>query len=132
MTRHVGEDTLLELALGLLDAQSESGVRDHLEGCPMCRRLLEDVEQTVRHLKDVTLDLAADLPILPSHRHDRYTWLRVAAMLIVAFGLGFLASESLRSPTVNVVRQQIVPKPPELPTAGFVTCDEVDLARSPH
>jgi len=128
MIQHVSEDTLIELTLGLLTAQSESSVRDHLEECPMCRDLSEDVERTLHHIKDVTPKVNADIPVLPSLRHDRYTWLRVAAMLAVGFGMGFLASESLRSPSITVVRQQIISRAPELPAAGFVTCEGVDLS----
>jgi hypothetical protein len=132
MTRHISEDTLLELALGLSDARSERSVRKHLEECLKCRALLKDVEQTVNRIKDVTPVVAADLPVLPSLRHGRHAWLRVAAMLAIGFGLGFLASESLHSPSVVVVRQQLVSKPPELSTTGFVACDEVDLSRNLH
>ncbi len=130
MTRHVSEDTLLKLALGLLGAQADRRVRHHLEGCHTCRGLLEDVDQTLRHIKDVTPEVTAEMPLLPSLSHNRYKWLRVAAILAVGFGLGFFASESVRSPSMNVVRQQMVPRPPEWPAVGFVACDEIDLSRS--
>jgi len=130
MTRHVGEDTLLKLALGLLDAQADRRVRRHLEGCDTCRDLLDDMDRTLRHIKDVTPEVTADIPPLPSLGHDSYRWLRIAAMIAVGFGLGFLTSESLRSPTMNVVRQQMVPRPPEWPAVGFVACSEIDLSWS--
>jgi anti-sigma factor RsiW len=128
MTRHVSEDTVLKLALGLLDPRAEGRVRHHLEGCTKCSGLLEEVDRTMRLLKDVTPEIKADLPVLPSLRQSRYKWLRVAAMLAVGFGLGFLASESLHSPAMTVIRQQLVPRPPEHPGAGFVVCDEIDLS----
>ena len=132
MTRHVSEEALLKLALGLLAVRSESRVRNHLKACPECRGLMEDVDRTLEQLKDVTPEVSADIPVLPSLRHGRYKWLRVAAVLAVGFGLGFVASESLRPPSINVVGQQLDPRPPELPTFGFVTCDEVDLSPGPH
>jgi predicted anti-sigma-YlaC factor YlaD len=127
MMTHESEDTLLELALGLMNAASENRVRTHLQECPACRVLFNDVERTLSHIKNVTPDVSAGIPPLPSLMHNRYSWLRVAAMLAVGFGLGFVTSESLRSPPITIVRQQIVPKPPELPEVGFVACDEVDL-----
>ena len=132
MTRHVSEDTMLKLALGLLAVRSDRRVRNHLKACPECRGLMEDVDRTLEQLKDVTPEVSADIPVLPSLRHGRYKWLRVAAVLAVGFGLGFVASESLRPPSINVVGQQLDPRPPELPTFGFVTCDEVDLSPGPH
>jgi anti-sigma factor RsiW len=132
MTRHVGEDMLLKLALGLLDVQADTRVHHHLEGCPTCRALLEDVERTLHQIKDVTPEVSADVPLLPSVKRNRLSWLRVAAMLAVGFGLGFLASESLRSPFMNVVPQQLVSKAPEWTGAGFVTCDEIDLTSGLH
>ena len=128
MTRHVSDDTLLKLALGLLDAQPEERARHHLEECARCRGLMQGVDRTLQHIKDVTPEVPADIPLLPSLGHNRFQWLRVAAMLAVGFGLGFFASESLRSPSVNVVRQEMVPSPPEWQPAGFVACDEIDLS----
>lgn len=130
MTRHVGEDALLKLVLGQLDAQAERRVRRHIDTCRRCRGILEEVERTVSLIKDVRPGVTADVPPLPGVRHDRFGWLRVAAVLVVGFSLGILASESLRSPSVLVVRQQMVPAIPALPEGGFVICDELDLTGS--
>ena len=54
MTTHENEDRLLELALGLLDDRSEKRVRLHLQHCAACRELYDDVERTLRHLKNVS------------------------------------------------------------------------------
>jgi anti-sigma factor RsiW len=128
MTRHVSEDTVLKLALGLLDHPAEGRVRHHLEGCAKCNSLMEEVLRTMHLIKEVTPQVKADIPVLPFLRQNRYKWLRAAAMLAAGFGLGFLASESLRSPAMTVVRQQLVPRPPEHPAAGFVVCNEIDLS----
>lgn len=91
---------------------------------------MEEVDRTLRRIKDVTPEVTADIPVPPSLRRIRYQWLRVAAMLAVGFGLGFLASESLRSPSITVVQQQLVSRSPEWPAGGFVACDEIDLSWS--
>ena len=129
MTRHVSEDILLKLALGLLTARSAARVRNHLKECSVCRRVMEDVDCSLGQIKDAAPDVTADIPVLPSLSHGRYNWLRVAAMLVVGFGLGLLASESTRPPSITVVRQQIVPKAPESSVHGLVLCDEVDVSR---
>ena len=129
MTHHVSEDTLLKLALGLLTIRSESRARNHLRVCPGCCGLMENIDRSLRQIKDVSPEVTADIPPIPSSGYGRYKWLRVAAMLAVGFGLGYLAAESTRPPSIVVVRQQIVPTPPESPVAGFVVCDEVDVSR---
>ena len=126
MTRHVDEDTVLKLALGLLDLQEDRNVRDHLEGCPKCRTLQEDVDRTLRDIKDVAPQVTAEIPVLPSTK-DRFTWARIAAMLAIGFGLGFVTSESLRPQSITVVRQKLVPTAPKWPADGFVACDDIDL-----
>jgi anti-sigma factor RsiW len=130
MTRHISEDAVLKLALGQLDPQAERRVRRHLDICRRCQGILEEVERTVSLIKELRPGVTADAPPLPGVRHVQYGWLRVAAVLVVGFGLGVLASESLRSPSVLVVRQQMVPAIPALPEGGFVICDEVDLTGS--
>lgn len=148
MTRHENEDTLLELALGLLNAADENRVRRHLQECSECRQCLADVERSLQLIKEAGPEVSADIPVLPPRvlplpllpqrvlptpslptlATGRYAWLRVAAMLAVGFGLGILVSESSRPPSVTVVRQQIVPKAPDLPAVEFVACDGDDLS----
>ena len=128
MIRHVNQDTVLKLALGLLEPPAEERVMDHLRRCTRCLGLREEAERTIRLIQDITPDVTARLPLHPSRRPIRDSWLRVAAMLALGFALGFLASESLRSPAVTVVRQQIVPAPPVTAADGFVACDVVDVS----
>jgi hypothetical protein len=129
MITHENEDTLLELALGLLDADSEKRVRAHMQTCAACLDMFNKIIDSFRLIKDVEPTISTRISTLPSLRRNRYSWLRVAAMLAVGFGLGFVASESLRSPSITTVRQQIIPKPPEMPEVRFVVCDDIDLAQ---
>jgi hypothetical protein len=130
MTRHISRDTALKTALGMLSPQAEQKVRDHATECETCTGLIEDAERTIRVIENVYPNATAPLPPLPSRQVSRYNWLRLAAILLVGFGLGFLASESLRSPNLTVVRQQFVPAPPESAVADFVSCDAIDVSRS--
>jgi hypothetical protein len=130
MKTHKNEDTLLELALGLLDVDSEKRVRTHLQKCPACLEEYSEIERSFRLIKEVTPKVSASISTLPSLRYIPYSWLRVAAILAVGFGLGFITSESFRSPIVTTVRQQIDPKPPRLPEVRFVVCDGIDLSQN--
>ncbi len=127
MTRHVNEDTMLKSALGLLGPQVDRNVRDHLEGCPTCRALQEDVDRTLRDFRDVAPHITAKIPGLPSLKGNRHLWIRIAAMLAIGFGLGYATSESLRPQSITVVRQHLIPTPPKWPADGFVACDDKDL-----
>ena len=130
MTQHVNEDTLIRLALRLLDPAEESSVRRHLGECAECQALLVDVEGTLDRIRQVAPDIEADLPPLPITGSHRYRWVRVAAMLVIAFGMGLLASEAVDSPRPDVVRQQIIPRTPDRAPAEFVVCEEIDLSWS--
>lgn len=130
MTRHISEDRLLELSLGLLEAEPESGTRLHLEACTECRARMQEVDRFLREIRDAAPEVQGTAPLFPSRMRDQYRWLRVAAMLAVGFSLGFLASESMRSPATSIVRQQIIPSPPEWSTTRFVSCEEIDLSWS--
>jgi len=132
MTQHVNEDTLIREALGLLEPAEESSVRRHLSKCTQCHKLLADVEGTLDRIREVTLDLEAELPPLPTTGSDRYRWLRVAAMLVIAFGMGLVASEAVDSPRPDVIRQQIFPRTPDRAPTEFVVCEEIDLSWSLH
>ncbi len=127
MTRHVSEETLLKMTLGLLDPKSELRVRHHLERCAACRDLRGEADRTVSLLQSVTPDLPAELPVPIVFRQTRQTWLRIAAMLLIGFGLGYLASESLRPSEIIVVPQQLLPRPPATRASGFVECEIIDL-----
>lgn len=127
MTEHVHDDTILQLVLGVLDAESATAVRHHLNACPECRALLEEHQRTVRVLAGVQPDIDAPAPILPGR--NRSAWLRVAALLVITFGAGYGVSESLRSPAIVTIRQQVIPAPPAMSDTGFVACQGLDLTR---
>jgi anti-sigma factor RsiW len=129
MTRHVSEDTIIQLTLGLLNRRAEENVRRHLGECPACRMQAKEVQATIDQIKEVTPQIHADMPALPSLEPVRSRWLAVAAVLAAGIGLGFIASESLRPSALSVVPQQIVPRSPDQARYGYVTCDEIDLLR---
>jgi anti-sigma factor RsiW len=128
MIRHVSEDTLLKLVLDQLDTQAERRVRRHLDTCGRCRGTLEEMERTVELIKKVRPEVTRDTAPLRWVRRAHFGWLRVAAVLVVGFGLGILASESLRPPSVLVVGQQLLPRTPLLTEGVFVICDGIDLS----
>ena len=128
MKQHISQDTLLKLALETLEPPAELRVRSHLDGCSRCRNILEGIEASLGTIAGVKPVLPMDPPLLPFARPVSSFWLRAAAILVVGFGLGFLASESRRTPPVAVVQQQLVPRSPDVPRAAFISCDEVDLS----
>jgi len=128
MKEHVDQDTLLKLALDTLEPVTKQKVQDHLDGCGRCRTLFGEIEETMRAIGGVRLHVPVEIPPLPTARPRSMFWMRAAAILFVGFLLGFIASESLRSPPVEVVQQQIVPRSPEVPRAAFISCEEVDLS----
>ncbi len=91
-------------------------------GCHKEDRITQRPERIVS-MREVVYGQREDV-----ERMIRHGWLRVAAMLAIGFGLGFLASESLRPPVTTVVRQLILPAPPVGAAGGFVACDATDVS----
>jgi anti-sigma factor RsiW len=153
MMRHPSQDTLLKLALGVLDPAQERRVRVHLQDCHTCRDTLEEIGASIRLIGELEPNVRANLPALPEipplqapppegpagnlvksragslppRFSDPFYWIRLAAMVAAGFGLGLLASENLRPPAVTVVPQQFVPRPPATGERGFVVCEGNDI-----
>jgi anti-sigma factor RsiW len=128
MKRHASQDTLLKFALDTLEPPAKTRVQAHLDGCSRCQKELADVQETMRTIECVNVEMPVEIPPLPTARPRSTFWMRAAAILFVGFLLGFVAAESRRSPTVAVVQQQILPRSPEIQTAEFISCEEVDLS----
>ncbi|MGB5872859.1 MAG: hypothetical protein WBH56_04000 [Bacteroidota bacterium] len=128
MKRHISQDTLLKLALDTLEAPAKGRVQTHLDGCSRCRKQLGEIQLAMRTIEGVRVDVPLEAPPLPMARPRSMFWMRAAAILFVGFLLGFIASESLRSPNVTVVQQQIIPTSPEVAKAAFISCEEVDIS----
>jgi hypothetical protein len=94
--------------------------------------MMEEAERSIGLIEGLTPLLTANLPTLPFRRPDRYRWLRMAAMLALGFALGVLASESLRSPAMTIVPQQITLTSPARTANGFVACDVIDVSARMH
>ncbi|MGB6122404.1 MAG: hypothetical protein WBG80_10875, partial [Bacteroidota bacterium] len=118
MKRHISQDTLLKFALDTLQAPAKVKVQTHLDGCSLCRKQLGEIQLAMRTIEGVRVDLPLEVPPLPMARPRLMFWMRAAAILFVGFLLGFVASESLRSPNVTVVQQQIIPTSPEVAKAA--------------
>lgn len=65
MTRHLSELSLLSYRAGKSDERELQAATDHLEGCPICRRALEEMGALDRELRSLagTGDLARDLEL---------------------------------------------------------------------
>jgi len=148
MTTHLTEQELLEHVLGTLDDDNARRVAGHCEACPSCREALHAVEASVDRIRscevavDVTVpDLAMALkgpeavlaPLLEtgtrSRRRRTLEILRLAAVLCIGIGIGYVAAVLIHRPTPGVVRQQFVSRTIHTPGMGFVSCRVDGLVR---
>ena len=68
MKRHLSQDTLLKCALDTLDSTARGRVQDHLDGCGRCRNVLGEIEETIRTIGGVKLNVPVEIPPLPTGR----------------------------------------------------------------
>ncbi len=123
MRKHVGNDELLRYQLDLLEKRKVQSIRTHLDECKRCASLLVTVEDDLRIIKGFDPAVEVVVPPLPVARPGRIrSFLRIAAILALGFLLGALTSESLRSPSVDVVPQHFVGRPPAMTVGQFTVC----------
>lgn len=129
MIRHFDEEALLRHSLGLLEENAETELIRHLDGCPVCRGALSEVQRSIERIREVTISVPVGIPSLPGARPRRYRWLRMAAVFVVGIGTGVVVGDAVHSPAVTVVRQQIIPVSPSSDEAGSVPQDGIPAFR---
>ncbi len=81
MNQHIDDSLLHDYREGLLDPETETEVRAHLDGCPSCQQELEDLSQ-----------LMTDLRSLPTDAEPtRDLWPQVAWRILEKSGAGGVA-----------------------------------------
>jgi anti-sigma factor RsiW len=121
---HPDEDTLLKLVLETLDEAAAGQAVEHLAACEPCRAIFNRLKADTVLLGSFDPPLAISVPPLPKAKMvSLKPFLRAAAILIIGFSAGFLASEWSRPQAVVVVEQSLVTHaPPD--SIAYAACDQ--------
>jgi anti-sigma factor RsiW len=118
-----------EIAAAVADLELETGAREHLEGCVACRAEVAEIEQLIDARRRELLADEPDWGVQAMQIMDRLpaaaaggqrsSWLRpalaLAAVLVMAVGLGFLLSDGpVETPPVEPTVEEILAEMDEL------------------
>jgi len=125
---HPDKDKILKYVLDVLDTDEIQSVTKHLEECEACRSELRKVKEEVDTISkfDPVIELEPS-PVLKIKKSVFIRILKVAAILVIGFFSGYLASETMRSKPVNVVEQHLIVKAPETSIIKYIPASVVDI-----
>ena len=91
---HPSDDQLLKHTLDLLDERERQELRVHLAECDTCGVRLTEIELDVSRLSGLRLAPPSEYPSFIVHRSSfiASSWLRLAAVLVLGFVGGVMAS----------------------------------------
>lgn len=124
---HLTEDALTKAVLEVLDESEQAAGQQHLSSCPDCRSRFEDLKQQTTALGSVQLNLPLPALPLPLKRGFRAGMaLRIAAVLVLGFLIGYLTSDLSQPCQTNVIPQYLQPVTEQQSGLNFVACEPVD------
>ena len=126
--KHYDEDILLKLGLELLTKEEEKNIREHLSECEQCRDTFSIIKGDINLIGSFEPDVEPKIIPLPVKKKNiTRRLLKVAAILVVGFFVGFLSSDLSNPEKVIVVKQSIIKRTILESTGNFKTCELVDL-----
>jgi hypothetical protein len=133
MTNHLSDEEMLKSILQLLNDQEEEQVQVHLAECESCRLKYRQIRTETEFIAGYDPIQATEVPPLPKIRSLSIAPLmKIAAILIAGFLAGYLTSDYTRHQTPEIVEQQMAVNTPQMISAAFATCPQVDTRVISH
>lgn len=125
--KHIEEDTILKYLLEVLDDEELKRVRDHLTECEICNAKLNELKNQNELIASYNPEVNNSyIPFLK--KKDNYSiWFKRVAVLLVGFILGYSTSVLLRPDKVIIVEQYLIVKSPQVVSADFIQCPNIDI-----
>jgi hypothetical protein len=125
---HPDEDTLLKSVLGILEESEERQVQQHLAECPECQTRLEKLRKDTEIIGSLELEtMAPEIPFPKPVRINFMPVIKVAALLLIGFIVGFGSSNLSHREAVNVIPQRLQVNPPMEKAIQYSACEPIDL-----
>ncbi|GEM_PF-911711 len=126
---HIDDDMLMKLALELLDGEEAAGLEAHISECEDCRVRLEGIRRDMDLLGSIEPGLDRAVIPLPGASRPRFaTWLRVAALVLFGFAVGYGVSRLEEDRIIYVVPHRVDVAPPSHTYPSFSYCESPDLS----
>lgn len=126
--KHLNEDTLLKLALDLLEGEEKAQALSHLTECGNCREAFAKLKSEAGRLGDFEPELPEARYPLPRTKSAGKLWLlRAAALLLIGFAGGVGVSNYFQEDCVNVFPYSAQMRNPVMAEDGLVICESEAL-----
>ncbi|MBU8922985.1 MAG: hypothetical protein KOO63_14300 [Bacteroidales bacterium] len=126
---HIDDDLLMKMALKLLEEGEESVLHEHLSECSDCSVRLNLIRRDIELISSLEPRVERPMIPLPRARGLRTTaWLRVAALFLVGFVIGYGVSLLSEDRVVCIVPSRVYAPQPLQAYPSFTSCESVDLA----
>lgn len=126
--KHLEDDELQKSVLQLLDEHEERQLQEHLLQCDDCRTRFDLLRQQTEIIGSLEPEIEQpDYPLPRAKRAAYIGLLKVAALLLIGFLVGFGVSELSRPVHVNVVQQQLDIPTPSISVTRYASCEPVDI-----
>jgi hypothetical protein len=102
---HLDDDTLLKLALALMEPEETSAAQAHLAACAECRARLNDLQRDMADLSSIRVEIPAAISQPQPKRTDLASW-KIAAVLLIGCLAGWGTSQWLRPGHVRVIHEK--------------------------
>lgn len=123
---HLNDDQMLGYVLHTLDTDEQQAVTNHLASCEKCQAAMEAVRRETETLADVHTDIPIpEIPAPPVRIAVWREWLKIAAVLLVGFALGYAVKIQRPPEVVSVVPYAVNVSAPA--DTGLVASEAVDL-----
>jgi hypothetical protein len=120
---HPNEVDLLKHALELHDSPADQEqIESHLADCPVCASRIDRIREDMKIISGIRLQgqLLYQQRRRTSHASS---YLRVAAIIVLSFAAGYLASQLANAEPATVVPSTLLPSAPETDQNGSAVSD---------
>ncbi len=127
---HPTEDKLLGYAIGTLNPQERREIEDHLATCAECRDRETEIARDIELLAGIRVGTTREYPPMPvRERIALRQWMRLAAVLVLGFAGGAIASAWWRPDTVVVVPMPQIENTRVMPGSPVVPGDALGTTK---
>ncbi len=126
--KHPDQDTLLQFALETLETDELLAIEFHLAGCEECSEAVGKIRNELDLIACVSIPVQPPLyPAIKIVHHNRFLALKIAAILVIGFSLGFGTSLAVQPSQIEIVPQRVTLQIPKEEIQKYAAAEPINL-----
>ena len=126
--KHPDEDQLLNFGLHLLNVTESKELENHLLICKNCQDRLQKINSDIEVISGVELKIERSSFTMPKVKAYPFkSIMKMAAVLVIGFMVGYTTSFYLRPPQVNVIPHRLNVKSEPASIDRFTPCESTEI-----